>query len=432
MSASQLLRILQILPACDDDQICVSNTDEPKANTNEASGCTNPFLCTEVDNQVNFWNHQPELESSTFGNEDETRIKSPARDVSPHLLANTTGFRIDKHSVECDLPELMVCYKESDFHAKDNNNNDDDDMIHASLDTAFMKHEWLRGSTFACCSMDVELSSTVPNATNICRPNYLTNTCIQRFNSGIKLQDDVFADQDSSLTPFDDDDINKHPLQGSKDEPAKKTIVGSVDIVSVVNQHDVASGYKLAMKDHDTRYVEEDSSFSMAGVISELISCSRPMPLAGGISTRSNSSAASTRSFAFPTLETEYTSSPVRMGKIERKKLHKQREWRKGLLCCNGYQLDHPARPRKLMFNNKIEGYEAKDFVSSIGHNQASTGQSYKKEVNVMMHATKGTRQEWIEGSDPTHEFFTMDYSHVRRRRPIHNKSYRETVSNSP
>lgn len=40
------------------------------------------------------------------------------------------------------------------------------------------------------------------------------------------------------------------------------------------------------------------------------------------------------------------------------------------------------------------------------------TGEFHKKrreEVEVMVHAAKGTRQEWIEGSDPTHEFFTMD-----------------------
>lgn len=33
-----------------------------------------------------------------------------------------------------------------------------------------------------------------------------------------------------------------------------------------------------------------------------------------------------------------------------------------------------------------------------------------------------GTRQEWVEGGD-TSQYFTMDYSHVKRRRPIHNKS---------
>ncbi|KAJ0454990.1 hypothetical protein HanRHA438_Chr15g0698961 [Helianthus annuus] len=89
------------------------------------------------------------------------------------------------------------------------------------------------------------------------------------------------------------------------------------------------------------------------------------------------------------------------------------------------YQLDQPALPRKLMFNNKISGFEVKDLVSYNGQNKAATDESHKEEVKAMMHAAKGTRQEWIEGSDPTHEFFTMDYSHVRRRRPIHNKSFR-------
>ncbi|KAF8039191.1 hypothetical protein BT93_B1674 [Corymbia citriodora subsp. variegata] len=34
----------------------------------------------------------------------------------------------------------------------------------------------------------------------------------------------------------------------------------------------------------------------------------------------------------------------------------------------------------------------------------------------------RGTWREWAEGADSTH-YFTMDYSQVRRRRPIHNKS---------
>lgn len=62
------------------------------------------------------------------------------------------------------------------------------------------------------------------------------------------------------------------------------------------------------------------------------------------------------------------------------------------------------------------------------------TGELHKilVEVDVIVHVAKGTRQEWIEGSDTTHEFFTMDYSHVRRRWPIHNKSSLKTIINSP
>ncbi|KAK9934948.1 hypothetical protein M0R45_022069 [Rubus argutus] len=44
--------------------------------------------------------------------------------------------------------------------------------------------------------------------------------------------------------------------------------------------------------------------------------------------------------------------------------------------------------------------------------------------AEVVHRSRSGTRQEWMEGDDEdTSAFFTMDYSKVRRRRPIHNKS---------
>lgn len=52
-------------------------------------------------------------------------------------------------------------------------------------------------------------------------------------------------------------------------------------------------------------------------------------------------------------------------------------------------------------------------------------GKSNDKEQLVVEHGSKGgTWQEErvLEGAD-TSEFFTMDYSKVRRRRPVHNKS---------
>ncbi|XP_004297198.1 PREDICTED: uncharacterized protein LOC101298991 isoform X2 [Fragaria vesca subsp. vesca] len=49
-----------------------------------------------------------------------------------------------------------------------------------------------------------------------------------------------------------------------------------------------------------------------------------------------------------------------------------------------------------------------------------------EEEGAEVMHrsSSSGTWQEWREGdADDTSVFFTMDYSQVRRRRPIHNKS---------
>ncbi|KAF0928964.1 hypothetical protein E2562_011056 [Oryza meyeriana var. granulata] len=53
----------------------------------------------------------------------------------------------------------------------------------------------------------------------------------------------------------------------------------------------------------------------------------------GNISIRSDSSTTSTRSFAFPVLQSDWTSSPVRMAKAERRRTRRRRGWKKGFLC---------------------------------------------------------------------------------------------------
>ncbi|KAI3730513.1 hypothetical protein L1987_61683 [Smallanthus sonchifolius] len=79
---------------------------------------------------------------------------------------------------------------------------------------------------------------------------------------------------------------------------------------------------------------EGESSFSVAGHVSEHIAYSGPMAFSGSTSLRSESSTTSTRSFAFPILQNEWNSSPVRMAKADRRRLQKQRGWRHGILCC--------------------------------------------------------------------------------------------------
>ncbi|GAB2280159.1 hypothetical protein Dimus_014796 [Dionaea muscipula] len=54
----------------------------------------------------------------------------------------------------------------------------------------------------------------------------------------------------------------------------------------------------------------------------------------GNISLRSESSAGSTRSFAFPVLQTEWNDSPVRMGKADQKRSQKHRGWLQAIICC--------------------------------------------------------------------------------------------------
>ncbi|XP_048136433.1 uncharacterized protein LOC115728342 [Rhodamnia argentea] len=77
-----------------------------------------------------------------------------------------------------------------------------------------------------------------------------------------------------------------------------------------------------------------ESSFSMAGPISSLITYSGPIAYSGNLSLRSDGSTTSNRSFAFPVLQDDWNSSPVRMAKADRRIFRRQRGWRHGLLCC--------------------------------------------------------------------------------------------------
>ncbi|XP_042020894.1 uncharacterized protein LOC121768444 isoform X2 [Salvia splendens] len=78
------------------------------------------------------------------------------------------------------------------------------------------------------------------------------------------------------------------------------------------------------------RYDPGESSFSADSYITH----SGPIAFSGNVSLRSDGSATSGRSFAFPVLQSEWNSSPVRMTEAERRRFRKHKCWRSGLLCC--------------------------------------------------------------------------------------------------
>ncbi|WJX57964.1 hypothetical protein P8452_43468 [Trifolium repens] len=86
-------------------------------------------------------------------------------------------------------------------------------------------------------------------------------------------------------------------------------------------------------------------------------------------------------------------------------------------------QLSLPTMHRKLrIFTKKIkESDEARDFVSHKEKDSLLGGKESKKKQNMEV-GNKGTRQEWMEEADDPSQYFTMDYTRVKRRRPIHNK----------
>ncbi|KAG9140286.1 hypothetical protein Leryth_024213 [Lithospermum erythrorhizon] len=69
--------------------------------------------------------------------------------------------------------------------------------------------------------------------------------------------------------------------------------------------------------------------------VSGQIMYSGPVTTSGSTSMRSESSTTSARSFAFPVLQAEWNSSPVKMGNANRRRLRKKHgSWKRGILCC--------------------------------------------------------------------------------------------------
>ncbi|KAL5216083.1 hypothetical protein ABZP36_007484 [Zizania latifolia] len=78
-----------------------------------------------------------------------------------------------------------------------------------------------------------------------------------------------------------------------------------------------------------------ESSFSGPSITSGPLTPSGHIAYSGNISLRSDSSTTSTRSFAFPVLQTEWNSSPVKMAKADRRRLRRDRGcWAYRVLCC--------------------------------------------------------------------------------------------------
>lgn len=98
-------------------------------------------------------------------------------------------------------------------------------------------------------------------------------------------------------------------------------------------QADVGSGTEGVTLDDATtsaqcsflHLIQEDSSFHEPGFLSSPRANSGHITYSGSISLRSESSTTSAQSFAFPVLQSEWNSSPVKMAKARR---------RRGLFCC--------------------------------------------------------------------------------------------------
>ncbi|KAF6140045.1 hypothetical protein GIB67_001786 [Kingdonia uniflora] len=88
----------------------------------------------------------------------------------------------------------------------------------------------------------------------------------------------------------------------------------------------------LSQRYYATKHVRGESDFSEVSVLS-LGAHLGTIPYSGNISFRSDSSATSTRSFAFPILNSEWNSSPIKMMKADKRGYRKSRGCLRSFLC---------------------------------------------------------------------------------------------------
>ncbi|KAL7149233.1 hypothetical protein ABFS83_05G026100 [Erythranthe nasuta] len=111
----------------------------------------------------------------------------------------------------------------------------------------------------------------------------------------------------------------------AKESSSDDGVSSSGKSVNSVNSEVTLGGSNFLKRD------EGETSFSAGG----LITFAGPAAYSGSISHRSDGSATSGRSFAFPVLQEEWNSSPERIPKEGvGRDFRKHKGWRSGLLCC--------------------------------------------------------------------------------------------------
>ncbi|KAL8229915.1 hypothetical protein R6Q57_014815, partial [Mikania cordata] len=309
----------------------------------------NPFLSDEENDKANFTT-----------NPDAGKFEKSLEPFSVPPEPLDSGY-IDKNVTECQLPEMIACYEEAGFNVVkdicvdeglsngeiikcdkehhelscnpitingDKNDHIIYDMIKDDVDTQLI------------CSLEDKIKLSVePNVVNssenCCPDNVMpnggekldlssgspdnSNRVVEPTINGVDDVDQPLSETQSTRTepnePRQTNDIidtpneimegstilnsdNVKPTASCSHEPPENT-------QSALNHHEMASSNFTAVARGGG-----ESSFSMAGPVSGLITYLGPITASGSLSHRSDGSNSSVRSFAFPILQNEWNSSP--------------------------------------------------------------------------------------------------------------------------
>lgn len=331
--------------------------------------------------------------------------------IGTELFENKTDPYVEKDIPGCELPELVVCYKDStsfngtdicahiEDSSKDQNSietvdedkifqsitplGDDDNNCHSALNV-------INGlnSSISNHAVDTDGSGTKEKMDDIYTPvsDFGASTAEVRCSSNPFVEDvaemsgesSYFLDsigKRKSLNPFLDsidsigdeveflsdqvhysEDNSEVKNESGRTSPVNKLSYNSkVERSTIIFDFNSKAGgggsgsrspdnHVKAQKaggnevppnlNHSRGGDHGESSFTMTGSVSGLITYTGSIANSCNTSLRSDSSATSTRSFAFPILNAEWNSSPIRMAKGDKRLLRKHKGWRNGLLCC--------------------------------------------------------------------------------------------------
>ncbi|XP_047342427.1 uncharacterized protein LOC124945939 [Impatiens glandulifera] len=254
--------------------------------------------------------------------EDMKRI--PLSEMDSTMDEDEVRNRNELFSDKNNQPEMMVCYQENSYVIKDicidegipkdkisgdDKNDDCESRIEKKIDIHILiskRDNEEIGENESCNASNTEKQKSIEDF------NLNGNADELEYNQVPILKENL-----GSVTPAEDQlEMEKtftNPDSNSKRSPT----------------------YGGNSRRHEEGGLDISNGESSFGPVSGLITYSGPISYAGSISIRSDSSTTSARSFAFPVLQCEWNSSPVRMVKADRRHYRRHRGWWKhGLLCC--------------------------------------------------------------------------------------------------
>ncbi|OIS95872.1 PREDICTED: uncharacterized protein LOC109235317 isoform X1 [Nicotiana attenuata] len=237
-------------------------------------------------------------------------------------------------------PNNVVRLEESKVNNSQKANSDGD---HSALQPDQMPSEQatLKSQTAAVSAAD-ETNNSGPASNLFHNSKKETGASIFDFNS---TKPDSNKSKEKGVENLPEDSLMSKVIAVHKDgnydglsaaSQAHNSVDNTADIVHQKSQNGANPEDKLSDNfppGDQGHFADGEASFSVIPA-SGSISYSGPISYSGSISLRSDASTTSARSFAFPVLQNEWNSSPIRMAKAERRRLRKQKGWRQGLLCC--------------------------------------------------------------------------------------------------